>query len=96
MTGALPRLDVQHGQSLWLPLLTLHIHAIATLSPILQVGFFFLLLFSAFLVCDALGCRVPLPDTLSPLSGPAGFMSLAVMLHAFGCQSSVRQYTVVL
>ena len=59
---ALPRLDLQHGQTLWLPLLTLHIHAIATLSPILQVGFFFLLLFSAVLIWDAVGCQLPLPD----------------------------------
>lgn len=40
VAGALPKLDAQIGQTLWLPLLTLHIHALATLSPILQANFY--------------------------------------------------------
>ncbi|KAL0041979.1 hypothetical protein WJX79_010815 [Trebouxia sp. C0005] len=36
VAATLHKLDAQIGQTLWLPLLTLHIHALATLSPILQ------------------------------------------------------------
>ncbi|KAL0022263.1 hypothetical protein WJX77_011953 [Trebouxia sp. C0004] len=36
VASTLPKLDAHIGQTLWLPLLTLHIHALATLSPILQ------------------------------------------------------------
>ena len=43
VAATLPKLDAQIGQTLWLPLLTLHIHALATLSPILQANFRLLL-----------------------------------------------------
>jgi len=43
VAATLPKMDAQIGQTLWLPLLTLHIHALAALSPILQANFHLLL-----------------------------------------------------
>jgi len=51
VAATLPKMDAQIGQILWLPLLTLHIHALATLSPILQANFHLLL---ALTLCSCL------------------------------------------